>query len=93
MEAFGVSEKICSKLDDGVETKLHKAFLDGLREDENGNILYEKVDNDLEKLQYSSRPIRGCQENKLEVIHNECEAVKQKVVENLLNNVKDQIYR
>ena len=45
-EAYGIAGEISWKLEAGITTKLYDGFLDGLREDTLGKILYEKVDAD-----------------------------------------------
>lgn len=97
-EAYGIAEEISSKLEVGITTELYDGFLDGLREDAFGNILYEKVDANGAKqttLNYSSRPVRhrggdNNAQSKVEEIRNECLAVKLKVIHYLIDNIEDQ---
>ena len=62
---------------------LNDAFLASLREDDYGNIVFEKVDGSSNKhsitLQYSARPFRR-NENKIDIILQECKAVKKKTL-------------
>ena len=66
-------------------------FLSGLKEDTNGNIIYEKINNSTSEkhsipLQYSSRHTRRV-ESKLDIILGECRTVKKKIIENLIFNI------
>ena len=67
--------------------------MDGLHQDEYGNIFYEILDTSGAKhtitLNYSSRPSRHAGSGKLESIKSECEAVKEKVICNIKENVEE----
>ena len=92
IEVYGASQKFLSKLDD-FPTPLLDAFLNGLEEDEHGNLHYAK---DIPgqgrhhiKLNTDARPRRG--QSKLQLIENESAELREKVTDNLKSNVKDQM--
>ena len=71
IEVFSQSESMVKSLQE-LPTPLNDEFLSGLKEDTNGNIIYEKVNNSTSEklyitLQYSSRPTRWV-ESKLDII-------------------------
>ena len=93
VDVFGLSEMMVDSLD-SFQTSLFDSFLDGLHEEEYGNIFYEILDTSGAKhtitLNYSSRPSRHAGGGKLESIKSECEAVKEKVICNIKENVEEQ---
>ena len=96
-EAYGIAKKISSKLEIGITTKLYDSFLDGQRKDNQKYVVWESLCR-LHKANYNTQLFvtellrRGGDDNnqsKVEGIHNECLAVKLKVIQNLIINIKD----
>ena len=84
-EAYGIAEVISSKLEVGITSKPYDGFVDGLREDTFGNILYKEINADGTEqtiiLNYLSLLVRHCggdgnDQSKVRGIQNECLAVK-----------------
>ena len=89
-EVLRLSEAFTNSIQD-LKTPLFDSFIAGLREDDNGNIIYEK-DQDGSKhtitLNYQHRPSRNS--NKLDEIRKESNSLKQSIISNLVENVEDQ---
>ena len=64
-------------------------FLNGLQEDEYGNIIYTKDDHSI-TLNYTHHQSRNAVQTKVSRIENELNSVKEKIRNNLIENVEDQ---
>lgn len=78
-----------------METPLLDQFLNGLKEDENGNVIYEmneKGNTNSITLNYNHRPNRRTDDvpNKINIIKTEASDLKKQVIENLAENTQDQ---
>ena len=88
IEVFGASQKFLTRLDD-FQTPLTDSFVDGLRFDDFGNILYEKEFGDRSShhmLKTQSRGRRGGT-NVLEEIKVLAADLREKIVGNLRDNI------
>ena len=91
-EVFGLSGKFVEYMKD-LKTPLLDQFINGLIMDDNGNVLYEKEDDDSSNtimLNFSHRPTRRGTLDKIAEIKNEAISLKEKVIENLIWNTEDQ---
>ena len=90
-EVFGLTETFVEAVGK-LETPAVDKYLSGLREDGYGNVVYEeeKMGNTHSiTLNYPHRPDRtGI--NKVEVIKKRCNELKEKIIENLVENAEDQ---
>ena len=93
VEVYGASQKFLDKLND-FHTPLFDEFIHGLDVDDYGNVIYEKSipgkgDHQI-TLQIQSRPRRGGV-NILDQIKNSSAELREKVIDNLRENIQDQM--
>ena len=74
-----------------LKTPLFDQFLNGLQEDEFANFQYRSESKHLIKLHYSAYPVLGSAiDDKTTSIYSDLNAVKEKIINNLQENVANQ---
>jgi len=88
IDVFAESARMMEQLND-VSTPLLNAFLDGLYEDQNGNVCINNMNGDDILLNYTHRP-SPVNVSKLDKIKENASDLKQKVLENIKSNIESQ---